>query len=108
MSHISTHVLDLARGKPASGILVNLHQLREGSWVPLESLKTNQDGRARFENTGELPATGSYRLIFETKAYLDDGLYPEITITFQLSDPTANYHLPLLLSPNGYTTYRGS
>jgi 5-hydroxyisourate hydrolase len=105
MSGISTHVLDVAAGKPASGIRVRLYS--EGAEVG--SCVTNQDGRC----TNLLPANGplrpgTYKLTFDVGARFADCFYPEIEISFRISDATTHYHIPLLLSPFGYTTYRGS
>lgn len=108
MSRISTHVLDLARGRPAAGIPVALHRLRGGEWVSIASLQTDADGRGRFEQGFESFESATYRLVFQIEEYSVLGLYPEIIVTFRLGDPIQSYHLPLLLSPNGYTTYRGS
>ena len=105
MSGISTHVLDIAAGKPASGVRVRLHC--EGAEVG--SCVTNQDGRC----TNLLPVNvalypGTYKLTFEVGARFADSFYPEIEISFRITDATTHYHIPLLLSRFGYTTYRGS
>jgi 5-hydroxyisourate hydrolase len=108
MSVITTHVLDTVLGKPAAGIAVRLEK-QEGAWVEVSTSVTNADGRC-----GELTpdaAPGVYRLTFDTGAYLRRigraGIYPEIAITF-VCGAENHYHLPLLLSDNSYTTYRGS
>ena len=107
---ISTHVLDTAQGKPAAGIPVRLY--REST--PLAFAFTDDDGRCRlFDTVGEV-RPGTYRLHFDTGAYFaataTPALYPEIVIAFQVADTDerGSYHLPLLLTPFGYTTYRGS
>ena len=114
MSRISTHVLDTAKGKPAAGVPVSLERLESsGKWLSLALSQTNQDGRC-----GELlpdSATlveGVYRLTFDTASYFaaskQEGLYPAVEITFRVRSGESHYHIPLLLSANGYTTYRGS
>ena len=109
MSIISTHVLDAVLGKPGAGIAVQLDRWEETSWASVATGVTDADGRCR-----ELAADaefGTYRLTFGSGAYLSrDGrssIYPEISITFNCDGET-HYHLPLLLSDNSYTTYRGS
>lgn len=113
-SKITTHVLDLVLGKPAAGIGVELEQqLHDMSWRALARGKTNSDGRVTdlLPDQQEL-LRGSYRLIFQTAPYFHSGgvysIYPSITVAFEVQDVTSHYHIPLLLSPHGYTTYRGS
>ena len=109
MSVISTHVLDAVLGKPAVGIAIRLEKHKLGQWLEIASGVTDADGRCR----GLAPdaTQGTYRLTFETGDYLAAigraSIYPEIAITFYCSG-MENYHLPLLLSDNSYTTYRGS
>lgn len=115
--YLTTHVLDTARGMPAAGLPITLFRLEGDSRVKLASTVTNDDGRT---NTPILPkghcSPGTYELVFETGAYLDAcGTPPEeprflavVPIRFGISDPEAHYHVPLLLSPFGYSTYRGS
>jgi len=109
MSTISTHVLDAVMGKPAAGILLHLERLTEAGWVLACEGVTDIDGRCRgmLANAGE----GFYRLTFLVAAYFESNsrtsIYPEIAISFRI-DGVQNYHLPLLLSDNSYTTYRGS
>ena len=109
MSRITTHVLDTVLGKPASGIAVALEVNRRGLWIALAAGATDVDGRCR-DLIDDAPA-GQYRLIFNTGAYFArmqrTSIYPEILLTFICGDE-AHYHLPLLLSDNSYTTYRGS
>jgi 5-hydroxyisourate hydrolase len=109
MSGITTHVLDTVLGKPAAGIAVHLHKHKDDAWIDIAASATDADGRCR-DLTPDAPA-GVYRLIFNTGDYLNRqgrmSIYPEICITFQCSGE-AHYHLPLLLSDNSYTTYRGS
>ncbi len=99
---LSTHVLDTARGEPARGVRVRLERADE----VLATEVTDADGRIR-----EWPdplAPGTYRLVFETGAYLGDGaFFPEVVVTFAMADES-HHHVPLLLSPYGYSTYRGS
>jgi 5-hydroxyisourate hydrolase len=109
MSGITTHVLDTARGKPAPGIGVRLEKFDDDSWLLLAESATDADGRCR-NLSAEAPA-GLYRLTFSTDDYFKQQgrscMYPEISITFECRDE-AHYHMPLLLSDNSYTTYRGS
>lgn len=105
MSLVTTHVLDNAAGRPAAGVPVRLED-REGT--VLARAHTDADGRARDLGPDTLPA-GVYRLVFDTESYLGaDGFFPEITIAFRISDPAAHHHVPVLLSPYAYSTYRGS
>lgn len=114
MSRISTHVLDTAKGKPAAGVPVRLErQDCSGKWSSLASLRTDQDGRCAQLLPDGLPlAEGVYRLTFDTATYFAasglDGLYPSVEILFRARSGESHFHIPLLLSPNGYTTYRGS
>jgi 5-hydroxyisourate hydrolase len=109
MSAITTHVLDTVLGKPAGGVKVRLDKQNDAAWIVVRESVTDADGRCRdlVENAG----SGLYRLTFDTGAYLAHKsrttIYPEITITFTCSGDE-HYHLPLLLSDNSYTTYRGS
>jgi 5-hydroxyisourate hydrolase len=109
MSVITTHVLDTVLGRPAVGVGVRLERFDEDSWLTIAESATDADGRCRNLDANATP--GLYRLTFTTWTYLRDlgrsSIYPEICITFHCgSDP--HYHLPLLLSDNSYTTYRGS
>jgi 5-hydroxyisourate hydrolase len=114
MKRISTHVLDVALGKPAENVLVRLgRQEPDGKWVELHSSRTNADGRCDDvlpEN--EILRAGLYRLAFDTDAYhvtqKVEGLYPVVEITFAVREGESHFHIPLLLSPFGFTTYRGS
>jgi len=103
---VTTHVLDTARGRPAAGVAVRLERVAGDGWQSVGSGVTDADGRLR-----DLPPTsaGRYRLVFDTGAYLgDDGFYPQVTVEFRLEQGEDHYHVPLLLSPFGYSTYRGS
>jgi 5-hydroxyisourate hydrolase len=109
MSVITTHVLDTALGKPAAGVGVRLERFDEDSWLLLAESATDADGRCRNLDANAPP--GLYRLTFATGSYLKGqgrtSIYPQICILFQCRGE-AHYHLPLLLSDNSYTTYRGS
>jgi 5-hydroxyisourate hydrolase len=113
MSGITTHVLDTARGRPAAGVPVTL-EIRAGEgWRELGRAATDEDGRARHllsEGTSLIP--GTYRVTFATAIYFQsqgvEGFYPEASIVFDVRDVAQHYHVPLLLSPYGYSTYRGS
>jgi 5-hydroxyisourate hydrolase len=104
---ITTHVLDTARGKPAAGIPVELHTLVTGQgWRSVGRGITSPDGR--IEDFGESRAAGLYRLTFDVAAHMSDAFFPSISITFEVRDPFERYHIPLLLAPFSYSTYRGS
>ena len=100
---ITTHVLDTAQGKPASGVPVRL-ELRAGSgWALVGHGTTDADGRLKTLGGG---SAGIYRLTFDT--HDRSAFFPEVSIVFEIADAAAHYHVPLLLSPFGYSTYRGS
>lgn len=102
---LSTHVLDLTRGLPAAGVAVRLDRVRDGA-VLAEGV-TDADGRLRLTDASLEP--GAHRLTFDTGRYLGpDAFYPAVTVVFTIADPGRHHHVPLLLSPFGYTTYRGS
>ncbi len=113
MSQITTHVLDISIGRPAAGVPVILEMEKAGGgWKELGRGVTDGSGRL-----GELLAPGSlkegtYRLTFDTRAYFGarnvDGLYPRVSVVFEVRRSSEHYHIPLLLSPYGYSTYRGS
>jgi len=112
MTGITTHVLDTARGKPAEGMRVRLERLAGGGPVLAGEQETDADGRARGL-LGEVPlAAGRWRLTFGTGAWFAArgivAFFPEVRIDFDVADPGAHHHVPLLLSPYGYSTYRGS
>jgi 5-hydroxyisourate hydrolase len=118
MSGISCHVLDTALGKPAAGIEVHLECLAGSSpddpnaWRTLGRAQTNADGRAvGLEATGTREL-GRHRMTFETEAYFHRSgqaiFYPRVRVEFNVASPGDSYHVPLLLSPFGYSTYRGS
>ena len=113
MSAITTHVLDTARGRPAAGVPITLELQAGAGWTPLGSGATDDDGRLRtLLPAGERPAAGTYRISFDTAAYFAacgvSGFFPAVHITFVVTDPSQHHHVPLLLSPFGYSTYRGS
>jgi 5-hydroxyisourate hydrolase len=100
---ITTHVLDLAAGRPRAGLAVQLARRGAGVWHPLAEAVTDSDGRVREWPGAPEPTPGDYRLTFAT-----GGFYPEVSVVFRVDDGGQNHHMPLLLSPFGYTTYRGS
>jgi 5-hydroxyisourate hydrolase len=105
VSLVTTHVLDTATGRPAKGIAVRF-ETAEGK--PIADGRTDDDGRIRDLGPDTLEP-GSYRLVFDTGAHLGpDAFFPEVALTFRISDGTAHHHVPLLLSPFAYSTYRGS
>jgi 5-hydroxyisourate hydrolase len=114
MSTISTHVLDTSLGRPAAGVRVILEQVDEtGIVVSLGVGETDADGRVRdLLRAGEMLAPGDYRLRFDTGAYFAatrrETFYPSVMVEFRVTGPAAHYHVPLLVSPYGYSTYRGS
>jgi 5-hydroxyisourate hydrolase len=110
---ISTHILDTALGRPAAGVQVSLGRLKQEGWVVRAEHTTDVDGRCRqFLPEGSALEAGVYRIRFETAGYYQAqgiaGLYPYVEIAFEVRDAQQHYHIPLLLTANGYTTYRGS
>lgn len=113
MSGITTHVLDTARGRPASGVPITLEKQEASGWKALGSGATDADGRLRtLLPGGTALEAGVYRLTFDTGAYFtardEKSFYPVVHVTFAIEAPAEHYHVPLLLSPFGYSTYRGS
>ena len=108
---LSTHVLDISRGAPAAGVGVRLCRIDGGDSKEIASARTDGDGRVASPFGGDLSA-GTYELIFAAGAYFAQSetrsFYDQIPIRFQIDDLGARYHVPLLLSPWGYSTYRGS
>jgi 5-hydroxyisourate hydrolase len=100
---LSTHVLDAARGRPACGVPVRLDRRAGDSWERVAEARTDDDGRVRDLPP---PGKGTYRLVFDTAGLSD--FYPEVTVAFTVTDPGEHHHVPLLLSPYAYSTYRGS
>jgi 5-hydroxyisourate hydrolase len=104
---ISTHILDVAQGKPVPMVEVELDIfITDQGWHQVGRGVTNQDGR--IADFGEPAAPGLYRLMFDVESYMPDAFFPSITLTIDVRDAQQRYHVPLLLSPFGYTTYRGS
>jgi len=103
MAGITTHILDTSKGRPAAGVAVSLELERNGQWETVGRGTTDADGRLRTLTEGKALERATYRLTFET-----GGFFPQVTITFRVDAPDDHYHVPLLLSPFGYTTYRGS
>jgi 5-hydroxyisourate hydrolase len=110
---VTTHVLDVSEGRPAAGVRVALDLRHGDGWRRLGQGVTDEDGRL----ANLLPAerrleAGAYRLVFDTGAWFAgrrvEGFYPEVSVVFQVLDATQAFHVPLLLSPFGYSTYRGS
>lgn len=112
MSKISAHVLDTALGKPAAGLPLRIDLLEEGAFRNLGSDQTNADGRVGDLLHGHALEPGTYRVVFDTEPYLRarglDVFYPYVEIVFRVASAAEHYHIPLLLSPYGYSTYRGS
>jgi 5-hydroxyisourate hydrolase len=114
MSTISTHILDTSRGAPASGVAISLEmQNTDESWSELSHAWTDDDGRVKPFFLVEQPLSGgTYRLVFDTDSYFSglgvENFYPQVTVVFKIDDTTQHYHVPLLISPYGYSTYRGS
>ena len=106
MARLSTHVLDTAQGRPAAGMRVRLY--RAGAM--LADTETNTDGRtAQPLLAGDRIEAGTYELVFSVGAYFGSSPFLEdVVVRFRLADESGNYHVPLLVSPFGYTTYRGS
>jgi 5-hydroxyisourate hydrolase len=110
---ISTHILDTALGRPAAAVQVTLAFMANGSWSLINQAVTDADGRCKHLLPPTQPLQpGIYRVHFETAAYFERnrvaGLYPYVEIVFTVLDEKQHYHIPLLLTANGYTTYRGS
>jgi 5-hydroxyisourate hydrolase len=110
-SPITTHVLDTSTGRPARNVPVRLHRVTETDSLLLGESATNPDGR--IADLLDVPLeTGRYRITFDTAAYFAERgvpcFYPEVSILFEVTDASQHHHVPLLLSPFGYSTYRGS
>lgn len=114
---VSTHVLDTAAGRPARGVAVRLEMSLGSSWAPIGAGATDADGRVRdWRPTGQDGAgqegAGRYRLVFDTGAYFAaagvPAFFPEVAVVFEVTAPGEHHHVPLLLSPFAYSTYRGS
>lgn len=106
---LSTHVLDAVAGTPAEGVAVRLERRAGARWELAAEGRTDPDGRIR--RLGD-PAAGVHRITFDTGGYFASrgmaAFYPEVAVTFEVTDAAAHYHVPLLLSPFAFSTYRGS
>lgn len=111
MSTLSSHVLDTAAGRPAKGLAITIERMVQGTWTKHASGVTNDDGRAPEIAGTELPK-GDYRATFATGPWFEAQgspvFYPEVRVMFRVDAADEHYHIPLLLSPFGYSTYRGS
>jgi 5-hydroxyisourate hydrolase len=106
---LSTHVLDLATGRPVAGLAVTVTVRKGDTWAPVGRGVTDAAGRIADLLGDEPLEAATYRLVFATGAHLGtNAFYPEVVITFRIAEPTEHHHIPLLLGPFGYTTYRGS
>lgn len=114
MSAITTHVLDTSRGRPAAGVpIVLAFRGAGGAFTEVGRGATDDDGRLRtLVPAGSSIERGVYRITFDTGAYFTalgvEGFYPEASIVFEVKNPSEHFHVPLLLNPFGYSTYRGS
>ncbi len=109
---LSTHILDTALGRPAANVAITLSELTGETWLDIATASTDADGRCKTL-LGDRPlAATTYKLRFFTAPYFHalnlPSLYPYVDIIFTITDPTQHHHIPLLLTANGYTTYRGS
>ena len=106
---ISTHILDTSLGSPAAGVMVQLERANGDDWKLIGRETTNTDGRIAFQCPSE---AGTYRLLFQVDAYFTakkiQSFFTLVPVTFQITDTSRKYHIPLLLNPYGYSTYRGS
>ncbi len=112
MSQLTTHILDTSIGQPARGVAVALEQNNSGDWKKIAEGITNADGRiSDLLVSGNVLDTGNYRLTFDSASYFKNQnkktFYPKVCIEFEITD-NSHYHVPLLLNPFGYSTYRGS
>ena len=112
MSAITTHVLDTSRGRPAAGVRVELQFRSGGDWKSIGAGLTDANGRCGSLMGEEQLQPGAYRLLFDVGSYFRnlqaETFYSEIPIVFEIARPEPHYHVPLLISPFGYSTYRGS
>ena len=109
---ITTHVLDTSKGCPAAGINISLELMTGEEWTQVASGTTNKDGRVPDLTAEHKLQEGTYRLTFNVLEYLSassgPGFYPYVPVVFEIKNAEQHYHVPLLLSPFGYSTYRGS
>ncbi len=113
MSAITTHILDVSAGCPAHSVPVTLERQTTTDWEIVGKGATDEDGRLRdLLDSEAILEAGNYRLTFDTETYFAnqqiEGFYPQVTVAFTVRDAQQHYHVPLLLSPFGYSTYRGS
>jgi 5-hydroxyisourate hydrolase len=112
MRSVSTHVLDITRGRPAAGVPVTVDKKDDTGYVRLHGATTDADGRVKELIPEGRLELGTYRITFDTGVYFAgqgvEGFYPEASVVFVVRDVAAHYHVPLLLSAFGYSTYRGS
>lgn len=111
MNGLTTHILDISRGLPAPGVQVRLEHNVDNDWQWISEALTDEDGRARLRSAEEVFDVGTYRLTFEVAPYFDSlqvaAFYPFVQVVFTVHD-ARHHHVPLLLGPFGYSTYRGS
>lgn len=109
---LSAHILNQQTGKPAQGVEVTLEQKQVDGWKMLNSATTDADGRIKALYPEQTPVAGDYRVVFKTAKYFSnqkqESFFPEIPVEFHISSTEEHYHIPLLLSQYGYSTYRGS
>jgi 5-hydroxyisourate hydrolase len=109
---LSTHILDTALGRPAANVALTLSQLDAEAWRTIGTGHTDADGRCKTLLGDHPLAAVTYKLRFHTAPYFEalnlPSLYPYVEIVFTITEPAQHYHIPLLLTANGYTTYRGS
>ncbi|CAM3767953.1 hydroxyisourate hydrolase [Vibrio aquimaris] len=113
MTKLTTHVLDTMKGRPAAGIRIEIYRQEDQCWTKIDTVVTNQDGRTdEALLQGNEYKTGKYQLIFYVGEYFaqneDPNFLDDIVIRFGLSDPTSHMHVPLLVSPYSFSSYRGS
>jgi 5-hydroxyisourate hydrolase len=110
MGRLTTHVLDTAHGKPGAGMTIELLSVDGSQFVLLKTVKTNSEGRTDAPLLeGASLRSGTYQLVFHVGAYFKgEGFLDQVPVRFKVADAAAHYHVPLLCSPWGYTTYRGS
>ncbi|XP_011315193.1 probable 5-hydroxyisourate hydrolase ZK697.8 [Fopius arisanus] len=112
--HISTHILDTSLGNPVPDVSIKLYKYYKTTWSFISESKTLSNGRCEdlLQVANETLTADRYKLVFEVKKYFDstntNSLYPEIDVIIEIKNADQNYHLPLLLNPYGYSTYRGS
>ena len=109
---LSSHVLDAVHGRPAHGVRVRWERLHGERWEQVSEAVTDEDGRISVWDNPAATGPGEHRLVFDTGAWFAGQgaktFYPEVVVVFEVTDPDAHHHVPLLLSPFAYSTYRGS